>query len=304
MSNRRCSLSRIAALAILVVVSSVAVAADEPDALQRVRERGTLDVALYKNFPPFSYRDEKGRVVGIDADIAGALAERIGVTAVIRMVGADESMEDDLRNNVWKGHYLGGGVADLMLHVPQDEAFAEDNDRVLFVAPYYREAIVVAYGPGSGPGDMNLQLFTREKVGVELDTLADFFLLSAYNGRIREQVVHFRSVGEAVAALKRGELAGVVGPRSEVEYALGQAREGFRVRPIQTRGLRGSEWDLGAAVKQGNEHLATAISESMKALREAGSIQEIFARNDSTYIRPLRADPLERGSGSLAASRN
>jgi hypothetical protein len=40
---------------------------------------------------------------------------------------ADEEVGDDLRNMVWKGHYLGYGPADVMLHVPVDNRLMNDN---------------------------------------------------------------------------------------------------------------------------------------------------------------------------------
>ena len=171
-----------------------------------------------------------------------------------------------------------------MLHVPYDAAFAEENDRVIILAPYYREQIVVA--TPAGVTEAPLELFTREKVGVELDTLADFYLLAAMDGRLRDQVVHYRSLGEAVAAMQRGELAGVAGPRAEIEFALGAQREGYAIGPMP--GLRRDGWDLGAAVKQGNDDLAVSIAESMQALREEGVIAEIFARYHASYRAPAR----------------
>ncbi|MEW8491265.1 MAG: transporter substrate-binding domain-containing protein [Candidatus Thiodiazotropha endolucinida] len=276
-----------AAVASLVLASS-AIAEDEPSALDRVRERGVLEVAVYNDFPPFSYRDERGRIVGIDADIAHALAKSLGVAAAIRAVGADESMEDDLRNNVWKGHYLGGGIADVMLHVPYDAAFAEENDRVIFVAPYYREQVVVAVEKGVGANLDPLDYFSHEKVGVELDTLTDFYLLSAYNGKIRNQVVHFSNIGKAVNALKNGEVAGVAGPRSEIEFALGDQAANYAVGPIQMPGLSTSGWDLGAAVKQGNGALAEAVEKAMSQLRQSSSLSKIFTQYRSTYQLPSR----------------
>ena len=268
---------------LLSVAWSTALTADERSALQRVKEAGALTVAVYKDFPPFSFRNDRGRVVGIDADIARALAERLGVSALIRSVGADESMEDDLRNNVWKGHYLGGGVADVMLHVPYDKAFAEDNDRVIILAPYYREQIIVATKPGDAEDPLGA--FARGKVGVELDTLADFFLLSTRNGALRDHVVHYRSVGEAVKALKLGELAGVSGPRTEVEFALGEQLAQYRISTVP--GLSRDGWTLGAAVKQGNDSLAEEIAAGVQALRNDGVIAEIFSRYNATYEPPL-----------------
>ena len=267
----------------------------EPGALARVTGRGALEVAVYKDFPPFSSQ-VKGRVEGIDVDIARALAERLGVVAAIRAVGADENVEDDLRNNVWKGHYLGGGVADLMLHVPYDAAFGARNDRVTLIAPYFREQIVVAVPAGRSDISSLLDLFTEQKVGVELDTLADFYLLGAYNGGIREQVVHFPNLTAAAAALRAGELGGLVGPRSEIEAALGADRAGYSVGPVQMPGMLQSGWDLGGAVKEGADDLAQAIERAMAELRESGEIERIFARHGVTWQIPSRVVRIEPGA--------
>ena len=302
--RKRFNAGPLAAMAVLWTLLSPALfAEEEATALQRIEERGVLEVAVYADFPPFSYRNERGRVVGIDVDIAHALAKQLGVVAAIRAVGADENMEDDLRNNVWKGHYLGGGVADVMLHTPYDDAFAKENDRVSFIAPYYREQIVVAVPAGKNDGASPLERFTREKVGVELDTLADFYLLSAYNGRLRDQVVHFRNLGEAVDALRRGELSGVAGPRSEIEFALGESREAYAVGPVQMPGLRSSGWDLGAAVRHSSPDLAEALDQAMAAVRESGELQRIFEHYGSSYQLPSRIVRLKPSSSAVVASR-
>ncbi len=271
----------------LCVVGQAVASDDEPNALQRVLSSGALTVAVYDDFPPYSYRDAKGRMVGIDVSVAKALAERLGVGAVIRAVGADESMEDDLRNNVWKGHYLGGGVADIMLHVPVDKAFAQENDRVVILAPYFREQIVVATTQVLAGAP--LEAFDEQRVGVELDTMADFFLLSARGGAMRNQVVHYRNMGEAVEALKRGELAGVAGPRAEVEFALGEQRKDYVVQALPGLGRGG--WDLGAAVKQGNDELASEIAAGMQRLRDGGVIERIFSQHHATYQAPVQDKP-------------
>ncbi len=270
-------------LALLALLAGAASA--DGGALQRISEKGVLEVAVYGDFPPFSYTED-GKTRGIDVDIGHALAERLGVSASIRLVTPDENVEDDLRNNVWKGHYLGGGVADVMLHVPYDREFGVMNDRVTLIAPYYREQIVVGLDARFGAHESALDVFTREKVGVELDTLADFYLLSVSNGAVRPNVVHYRNVGEATAALLRGEVAGVMAPRSEVEAGLGDRAGQYRLGPIQTPGLRQSGWDLGAAVKAGQEDLAETIDRAMAALRSEGVIQRIFASYGVTYQQP------------------
>jgi polar amino acid transport system substrate-binding protein len=115
--------------------------------------------------------------------------------------------------------------------------------------------------------------------------------------------VHYRNMSEAVAALKRGELSGVAGPRSEIEFALGGERQAYAVGPVQMPGLRSSGWDLGAAVRQGSSDLAEALDQAMVKVRESGQLQRIFEHHGSSYQLPSRIVRLKpENSGVVAYS--
>ncbi|MGF1644023.1 MAG: substrate-binding periplasmic protein [Thiotrichales bacterium] len=281
-------ISRVVVALVVGLLSAVAHAADpEQSAMARIKEKGVLDVAVYANFPPYSYV-EGGIMKGVDVDVAKAVAERLGVGVAVRGVGADESLEDDLRNNIWKGHYLGGGVADLMLRVPHDAGIAQRNSRIRLVAPYHRDQIAVVLHPRVADELDALSVFEKEKVGVELDTLADFYLLSARAGAIRNNVVHFRSVGEACAALMRGELGGVMAPRAEIEAALVEQREAYRIGAVQLPGLLQSAWDVGGAVKAAAGDLALALDQALDDMRQSGELERIFQRHRLTFQAPAQ----------------
>jgi len=47
--------------------------------------------------------------------LAQALAESLGVKLSLLPFHADDSMNDDLRHMVWRGHHLGYGPADVLL---------------------------------------------------------------------------------------------------------------------------------------------------------------------------------------------
>ena len=74
-------------------------AAQADTALARIRARGRLSVALYNDMPPFHVAGK-----GIDVDLAAALAKALGVELSLLPFNADENMNDDLRNMVWRGH--------------------------------------------------------------------------------------------------------------------------------------------------------------------------------------------------------
>jgi hypothetical protein len=85
-------------------------------------------------------------------------------------------MDDDLRNMVWKGHYLGTQPSDVMMHVP---TYLQGKNEGEDLRPYHLETIAVARVQRIGRSAARrhaLEVFTREKIGVGR-TLADAFLL-------------------------------------------------------------------------------------------------------------------------------
>ena len=110
-------------------------------------ESNEIVVAVYRDYIPFSYQ-ENGEAKGIDVALAKHIAKKLGVEVRFRWVTADENVEGDLRNNLWKGHFLKRTVADLMLRVPYDKAYSQLRDdigelvheQVHMFAPYHTES--------------------------------------------------------------------------------------------------------------------------------------------------------------------
>jgi len=171
------------------------------------------------------------------------------------------------------------------MHAPVDSEFARRNDQVQIFAPYFEEEIVVARGLRLKEA-RNLDAFLDAGVGVEQLTLSSYFLLSAFGGGMRESAVHFKSVSNAVEALRQGEVAAVLGPRGEIEGALGKDIDKFHMGPMPMPGLHRTRWDLGLAVKSGHDDLAAALARAMSELRDDGTIAQIFNRSGLTYRSP------------------
>ena len=271
-------------LCLTAAMLGLAVTAVQARPLDQVMASGSLRVAVYADFPPFS--SGKGDAVhGLDVDLGAAIAQKLGVKVEYMVLTAGETVDDDLRNAVWKGHYLGGGVADLMMHVPYDHQLGERNDNAVLLAPYYQEQVVEVTDAAQTSGDDLISAFAEHKVGVELATLADGYLVGAYGGALRENVVHYPTLTEAVAALRRGDVAGVMGPLAEIEGALGKKRGGYRVHHMPTPGLTRHAWPLGMAVKVNSHDLANRIEPSVEDMIKDGSMAKLFARYGLTYVK-------------------
>ncbi|MCW8904641.1 substrate-binding periplasmic protein [Sedimenticola sp.] len=250
-----------------------------------IQDKGEIAIAVYRDFPPFSYRRD-GKLVGIDIDIAHHIARQLNVRLNLIEQTADENVDDDLRNAIWKGHYLGGAVADVMLHVPYDRELALRNDLVVLFGPYLKEEIIAARNIEKLGRDATLALFRYEKIAVELDSLADLYLSGAFGGSIRANLLHFKTTEEAGQAALRGEAAGLMGPRSQVQYALLAGMDRFDLGKVPTPGLIKADWLIGAAVKNNYRQLGYAVEDIIASMVRDGLMAEIFKRHSIDYVAP------------------
>jgi ABC-type amino acid transport substrate-binding protein len=241
--------------------------------LAQVRERGRLIVGLYEDMPPFHV---KGR--GIDMELGRALAEGLGVQFAPLPFHADENMADDLRNMVWKGHYLGHGPADVLMHVPVDRPLIEATPQARIFGPYYRERVMLARRVDELPRLETLSQLGTRRVAVPGQTLAGWLLIGADGGAYREQLLtQWKDGCEAARALQRGEVAAAAGLASELESVL--AGDGaYRIEPLPSPRAPREGWAAGLAVKRDATDLAEALQQTLNGLIQAGRVGEIFAK--------------------------
>jgi ABC-type amino acid transport substrate-binding protein len=197
-------------------------------------------------------------------------------------------MSDDLRNNLWKGHYLGGGVADVMVHVAADPKFAAREDKVDFFGAYFNEAVSVVYHPDRLEDFESPMVLSTKKVGVEIDSISDYYLSGAFNGRLRTAAVRHGSLKEAVEAFRAGELDALMAPRGELQGLMSTMDLGdVQFRQQELVGLFRTSWDIGLAVKQGpDDSLRQALAQALGELRAEGELEKIFARHGVVYVAP------------------
>lgn len=279
MSRRRDWLAAAAALG-LAGVAPALLAQGEPSALERVRKRGRLIVGLYNDMPPFHVGGQ-----GIDVELAQALAKALGVELTMLPFSADENMNDDLRNMVWRGHYLGFGPADVLLHVPVDRPLMQGNPRVEIFAPYFRERVLIARDLKAVPQMASLEAFKGQRIAVPGQSLAGWLLIGADSGAYRDQLVtKWKDGTEAARALERGEVAAAAGLASELESVLaGDPR--FAIEALPVPRMRDG-WAVGMAVKKESTDLAHALQGAVNQLADGGALKEMFARAKVAWRKP------------------
>ncbi len=254
---------------------------------------GYIEMAVYRDFPPYSWLRD-GQAAGIDIDVGSAIARELGLEARWHWITADETVDDDLRNAVWKGHYLERRVADLMLRVPYDReyAYARDgydmprNDLVVLLAPYHTEAWRLARNLEHTGAARTLAIFRYQPIGVETDSLPDTFLLAVYGGQLRNQVRHFATVFDALGAMRAGDLSAVAGMRSQLEWGLGAGAPSYEINADGLQEMGRLEWDIGLAVKHTSRELGHTLEPIVAELVQSGEIGDIFARYGVSHVTP------------------
>jgi len=254
--------------------------AQEKTALERIRERGRLVVAVYNDMPPFNQGGQ-----GIDIDLAQALAKAMGLQASLLTFNADENMNDDLRNMVWRGHYLGHGPADVLLHVPVDKPLMDSQPRVSILAPYYRERIMIARDLQKSPRMDSLDDFKGQPIAVPGQSLAGWLMIGAESGKFREQLrTKLKDGTEAARALQKGEVVAAAGHLSELESVLGGDSR-YAIDPLPLPQMRNG-WAVGMAIKREATDLGRALLEAMNGLAASGEIKRIFATHKVGWRAP------------------
>ncbi|MGD9918417.1 MAG: substrate-binding periplasmic protein [Paenirhodobacter sp.] len=253
--------------------------------LDRIREDGWIEFALYDDFRPWSW-SENGHAKGIDVEIGELIAQDLGVEPRMRLVSSSETLDADLLNYVYRGAVVGGRVSDVMLHVPYDVSYACRFDQVVFTGQYAVERLAIAYGtadyPEKGPTP---PVFRFDPVGVENDSISDFFLTSVAHGATADKVHRYKSTADAMQGLAAHEVMAVMGPRAELDANL---TPGIAVHEPPLLGLAKSKWTLGVAVSGQHRPLAYAVDDAIAAALEDGRIAAIFAKYGVDYKPPER----------------
>lgn len=255
-------------------------------------ESGTITIALYNDFPPYSYLDE-GQPAGIDVDVAKAVAQGLGVEPQWMWINADENLEDDLRQAIWKGHIITKQKADLMMRVPYDRKFSYGidgyglprNEMVVMFGPYHREKWALLRNVEKTEGIETLAIFQYEKVAVEIDSLPDIFLGATLGGRLQPNLVHTITIFDAVEKFKQGEVAAVAGMQSQLQWA-NPASDAATINATGLSAMSIKAWDIGMAVKQDYRQLAYAVEGITEPMIQDGRMQSIFQKYQIDYLKP------------------
>lgn len=261
--------------------------AQEPSAMEKIKARGVLKVAVYKDNAPYS-SGPVADIQGVDVALAKALAAKLNLQLALLPFDAGENMNDDLRNMVWKGHYLGYGPADVMIHVPVDRYLMNENKQVLIFGPYVREHLVVLHNTTKVARVDNPEDLQGKTIAVEKGSGAASALMGYRGGLLRDKISIFKDGVDAAQMVTSGQFDAAFVSRAQAESAVHTASDKGRwaLSSVSLPGVMPAGWPLGLAVKADNKELATALDNALTALRQSGDLLKIFQSHGLTLAAP------------------
>ena len=222
----------------------------------RLQQDNTLVVGIDISFPPFGAVEEN-QAIGIDSDLARALAEELGVNVHIVPIGFD-SMYDTL---------LTGGV-DMLIAALRPDPQREGIFR--YTSPYF-DAGYVFVGYENVPERMSE--LNGQTIGVPFATDADVYLQNVLeNDRAVFQRERLLSVDEVIAAV--GE--------QHVDLALLDAVSAYEAQQTYPNliisNTRLIEDPYVIAVRHSDWKLYFELEQALKQLQQDGRLAEILVR--------------------------
>ncbi len=220
-------------------------------------ERTTFTVGFDAEYPPYGYMDENGEYTGFDLELAQAVCDMQGwelVKTPIDWDSKDMELNSGAIDCIWNGFTMNGREDDYTWSVPY-----VDNSQVIVVA--------------EDSGITDLTGLAGKIVGVQAASAALELLsdggdqadLAATFGTLQQ----FPDYNSAFVELQAGSIDAVAMDIGVAQYQI-KEKEGF---VIVGESLNSEKYAVGFRV--GDDELCAAVNESLKALLEDGTFDEL-----------------------------
>lgn len=213
---------------------------------------GTLTMATNAEFPPYEFY-EGGEIVGIDVEIAKAIADKLGMELVI------EDMQFDAIIPAVTSGKADFGAAGMTITEKRQKSvdFTETYATSTQVAIVTEDSEII-----------DVASLANKTVGVQLGTTGD-----ALAGDIEGATVERYNKGlEAVQSLKQGKIDAVVIDEATAKAFLEKA-DGLKILEEKM-----SDEEYAIIVKKGNTELVEQINGAIQELKAEGKLDEIVSK--------------------------
>ena len=239
--------------ALMICISFVACSSEKKsdDTNTDTDTQETLTMATNAEFPPYEYK-EGDNVVGIDAEVAQAIADKLGMKLEIV-----DTKFDAIIPGVQSGKY-DMGMAGMTVTPEREQSVSFSDSYATGI-----QSIIVKQGSDIKSVD---DLSEKTKIGVQLGTTGDIYAKDDFGD---EAVQEYDKGADAVQALIAGKIDCVI-IDNEPAKSFVAANEGLEILKTSY-----AEEDYAICFMKDNTELQTKVNDALKELIADGTVQKI-----------------------------
>lgn len=245
--------SLIVVLCIALIAALCLSGCGQQSVMSKIEKNKAVIWGTNAEFMPFEGKDSSGNVIGIDAEIAAKIAEKMGVELKVEDMAFD-SLPAALSSG--KIDFIGAG-------------FTADEERLKtmdFTDPYYTACQIVLVQEGN-TDITSKDALKGKKIGVQNSTTGDVKVASLIEGA---DVQRYDSVQLAAQDLANGKIDAVIADNLP-SLLLVKNIAGLKV----VDGITYEDEHYGLAVKKGETELLKKLNEVIKEMIDNGEIDAL-----------------------------
>lgn len=279
-------MKKIIALLMMLVLATAVLAscgsAANKQSVDAIKKNGELVVYTNAEFPPFEYMSE-GKPVGVDMDIAKAIADELGVKLTIENVKFDTII-----SSVQSGKASMGAAGITVTD--------ERKESVDFSISYTTSTQYVIL-----PADVefaNITSLKGMKIGVQLGTTGDFIMSDEVKGYKDDdgkdvkgllqdtgaEVIPYNNANLAAEALKSGKIQAVVIDKLPAELIAKNSGETLKAIELVYEDGSNTAEEYAICVAKGNDTLLEVVNKVIKNLIDEGKIDSFIVEHTTNAL--------------------
>lgn len=249
-------------LASAALAASLLSTAARADALDDIKARGTIVVAIDPTFPPFEFTDESGKIVGYDPELIEAVAAGLGVKVEYQVMA-------------FSG-IIPGLIAGAFDMTPTLNVTAERAGKIDYVIPTASSVNAVLAIEGGPVTSAKIEDLSGKTCAVKQTTQPEQMMMAfneqlAADGKPEVELLGFETIEQTIAALAEKRADCVVDDKSVLYEAMNKRKD----LELTVVGELGGVTPIGWGVNKANPALTAALSDELKKLKASGKFDEI-----------------------------
>ena len=218
-----------------------------------------LVIGIDDDFPPMSFHDNMGNLVGFDIDLATEAAKRMNAEVEFKAINWDNKEQEITSGNVdmiWNG-----------LDITDQR-----KEYMIFSKPYMDDRQIILVKKGDDL-DIHSEYDLEGKiVGTQAGSTSDDYINQ--NGDLKRSIKEYKTYskfGDVVTALKNDEIEVIVCDELVARYEMNNSPNQLRIVNVKI----GSIAETGIGFRKGNTELRDKIQKTFDAMINDGTAKKI-----------------------------